>query len=409
MNDFDWIENLRREEDNFLPEPPEGLWDDIVDNLPPKKRQQHRLVPLWLRYSGVAACIALLFGTGVLFFNAPCPNGQLPQIAKRSIDESMNISVPAPQTSIPNVLTPPKVVRLANTERSPLHIAANDDSITHVEEPMQTEQVLLSSNKDEKKPNKDEMQNSRNRKQNNNNSLWLADCMTEKPKGRKKPSVSFYAGNIMAGNTLVQDGFIVTDTEPTEPSEGDNAYDDIFDLTQGMDVETKKHYRLPVRAGIRMSIPLTDALSVESGITYTLLSSSKESGSVDNYYHTEQTLHYVGIPLKLRYKLWNSKRFGVYVSGGGMVEKCVSGKAKTKFIVGGSRYSVEEQKVREKPLQLSATFAAGFEANIARNANLFIEPGASYYMNNHSSVDNVYKNKPFCFDLNIGIRMSFNK
>ncbi|KAA5457052.1 PorT family protein [Bacteroides cellulosilyticus] len=176
-----------------------------------------------------------------------------------------------------------------------------------------------------------------------------------------------------------------------------------------MDAETKKHYKLPVRTGIRVSVPLTEALAVESGITYTLLSSSMESGSKENYYHTEQTLHYVGIPLKLRYKLWNSKRIGIYVSGGGMVEKCVSGKAKTKFVIGGSKNSIEEQKVSEKPLQLSATLSAGIEANIAKNTCLFIEPGASYYIDNHSSVDNVYKDKPFNLDLNIGIRININK
>lgn len=98
-----------------------------------------------------------------------------------------------------------------------------------------------------------------------------------------------------------------------------------------------------MRTGIRVSVPLTEALAVESGITYTLLSSSMESGSKENYYHTEQTLHYVGIPLKLRYKLWNSKRIGIYVSGGGMVEKCVSGKAKTKFVIGGSKIPLKSK------------------------------------------------------------------
>lgn len=402
MSDFDLIEYLRKEEDNFLPEPPEELWNDIVDNLPPKR--QHRIVPLWLRYCGAAACIMLLLGMGALLFNPPGPNGQLPQMAKRIIDK--NIGTPKPQVTTPSMLAITKAVRLADAERSPLQAVANDDTITHDEEPAQNGQTLPSSDKDEKKNSKDEREYSGNRKQSNYSNLWLADRIAEKPKSRNTPSVSLYAGNIMAGNTLVQDDFIATGTGPAE---GDGFYDDIFDLNQGMEVETKKHYKLPVRAGVRMSVPLTDALAVESGITYTLLSSSVKSGSDENYYHTEQTLHYVGVPLKLRYKLWNSKRIGIYVSGGGMVEKCVSGKAKTKYIIGGSRNSVEEQKVNEKPLQFSATFSAGIEANIAKNTSLFIEPGASYYIDNHSSVDNVYKDKPFNLDLSIGIRINLNK
>lgn len=405
MSDFDLIEYLRKEEDNFLPEPPEELWNDIVDNLPSKR--QHRIVPLWLRYCGAAACIMLLLGIGALLFNAPGPNGQLPQMAKRSIDK--NIGTPKPQVTTPSVLATTKAVCMADAKESPLQAAANDDTITHNEELIRNGQVLPSSDKDEQKNGNDEKKPGSNRKQSDYNNLWLADHIAQKPKSRKTPSVSFYAGNIMAGNTSTQDGFIVTDTGPAEPSEGDGSYGDILDLNQGMDVETKKHYNLPVRAGIRVSIPLIDALAVESGITYTLLSSSVESGSDENYYHTEQTLHYVGIPLKLRYKLWNSKRIGIYVSGGGVVEKCISGKAKTKFIIGGSRNSVEEQKVNEKPLQFSTTFSAGIEANIAKNTSLFIEPGASYYIDNHSSVDNVYKDKPFNFDLNIGIRINLNK
>lgn len=405
MSDFDLIEYLRKEEDNFLPEPPEELWNDIVDNLPPKR--QHRIVPLWLRYCGAAACITLLLGIGALLFNTHGPNGQLPQMAKRSVDK--DIGTPKPQVITPSVLATTKAVLLADAKESPLQAVANDDTITHNEEPTQNGQILPSSDKDENKTIKDERGNSGNRKQSDYNNLWLAGRIVEKPKSRNVPSVSLYAGNIMTGNTLVQDDFIVTGTGPAGPSEGDGFYDDIFDLNQGMDVETKKHYKLPVRAGIRMSMPLTDALSVESGITYTLLSSSVESGSDENYYHTEQTLHYVGIPLKLRYKLWNSKRIGIYVSGGGMVEKCVSGKAKTKYIIGGSRISAEEQKVNEKPLQFSAAFSAGIEANIAKNTSLFIEPGVSYYIDNHSSVDNVYKDKPFSLDLNIGIRINLNK
>lgn len=399
MNDFDWIEYLRKEEDNFLPEPPEELWNGIVDNLPPKRL--HRSVPLWVRYCGVAACIALLLGISTLFFNISSPNGQLPQIAKRNIGK--NVDTPKPQVTTPCVFAAKQTFRLADVERPPMQTVTNDDTITHNEEPIQKGLVLPSSD------NKDEKKTDGNRKQGDYNDLWLADRMDAKPKNRKVASVSLYAGNIMAGNTLIQDDLIIMDTAPTEPSVGNDPCDDIFDLNQGMDVKTKKHYKLPVRTGIRMSIPLTDVLAVESGITYTLLSSSVESGSDENYYHTEQTLHYVGIPLKLRYQLWSSKRIGIYVSGGGMVEKCVSGKAKTKFIIGGSRNSVEEQKVNEKPLQFSTTFSAGIEANLAKNISLFIEPGASYYIDNHSSVDNVYKGKPFNLDLNIGIRINLNK
>lgn len=84
-------------------------------------------------------------------------------------------------------------------------------------------------------------------------------------------------------------------------------------------------------------------------------------------------------------------------------------KAKTTFIIDGNKHGSSTKSVCEKPLQLSASLSAGVKVTMANNASLFIEAGSSYYIDNHSSVDNVYKDKPLNFDFNIGVRINLNK
>jgi len=402
MNDFDLIEYLRKEEENFLPEPPEGLWNGIAENLP-QKRRKSSIVPLWVRYCGVAACIALLFGVGMLFMDTPSDNGKLSQTTTKKLSGGSGVEAVQPQGGINDIL--------ASVKRVCAVYAAESDYVAEQRQ-SETDSVKTSAANGDTQRGNDTPKRDNKVKRGGSDNLWLADgndFRTTKHQGFKGASVSLYAGNIMASNNSSQSDFMVSGTYLGETTLEGSPYGDILDLSKGSEMETRKHYKQPVRAGVRVAIPITKALSIESGVTYTLLSSSVESGSEENYYRTEQTLHYVGVPLKLRCNLWSGKRVNVYVSGGGMAEKCVSGKAKTKFFIGGTRNAVEEQKVSEKPLQLSATLSAGIEANVTKNVSLFVEPGASYYIDNHSSIDNVYKDRPFNFDLNVGVRVNINK
>ena len=64
--------------------------------------------------------------------------------------------------------------------------------------------------------------------------------------------------------------------------------------------------------------------SVETGVTYTMLSS--EITYENSSEKTDQKLHYIGIPVRANWSFVNDKRFTVYVSAGGAIEKCVYGK-----------------------------------------------------------------------------------
>src|SRR5574344_1240045 len=68
MNEEKWMNDLRHEEDNFMLTLPEGLWDDIKENLPSTEKK-HLVFPLRLRYASVAAGIAVLLGAGLYMYN----------------------------------------------------------------------------------------------------------------------------------------------------------------------------------------------------------------------------------------------------------------------------------------------------------------------------------------------------
>ena len=80
----------------------------------------------------------------------------------------------------------------------------------------------------------------------------------------------------------------------------------------------------PISFGLSVRKSLAKGFSVETGLTYTLLSSDAKFADSDQ--KTKQKLHYLGIPLKANWNFLDKKLFTLYVSGGGMIEKCVYGK-----------------------------------------------------------------------------------
>lgn len=402
MKDKDWIEHLRQEEENFQIDPPEALWDGIANEI--GRRQRRTLFIRRLSYCAAAACGALLLGVGLHLINTAHHDDMQPVLTEKT-------SAPKKQEKKNSEGLTDDIRHILSAAKQGYHLAqsiteqaimaersvANADTINHKEETPTTTQ-------DEKKVPQTHQQQHNTSHQRPLLAYDYSSISTQRNIG-----VAIYAGNLMTNNASAQNGYGFLSSGVAEGSSGDNPYEDIELLNQGETVTTRHHYNPPLRAGVRLSVPITDRIDIESGVSYTRLSQTTESGSDLNYYSTKQTLHYIGIPLKLRYTLWKGRHVSVYASGGGMAEKCVSGKAKTDFIVGGNKHADSRQSVKENQLQVSAAISAGIEANITDGLSLFVEPGANYYFDNHSGVDNIYKDKPLNIDLNLGLRLSLGK
>lgn len=156
---------------------------------------------------------------------------------------------------------------------------------------------------------------------------------------------------------------------------------------------TELKHKQPISFGLSVRKNLSNGFSVETGLTYTMLSSDGKSVN-DNSKKIEQKLHYVGIPLRGNWSFVESKRFSVYLTAGGMVEKCVYGK------IGGEKETV-------KPLQFSLAGGVGGQLNLTDRIGLYVEPGVSYFFDDGSDVETIRKENPLNFNLQGGIRFTY--
>lgn len=158
--------------------------------------------------------------------------------------------------------------------------------------------------------------------------------------------------------------------------------------------EKKANHAQPVKVGVSVGVRIADRWSVNTGVTYSYLSTDF---TTDGRTTSTQKLHYAGIPLTGSYSIMRGKRAEVYVTAGGEVEKLVKGS--TTETKNGSN------KVKEDRPQWSVKAAVGGAYHFTPALSVYAEPGVSHHFDNHSSVVNVYKDRPTNFSLNLGLRI----
>ena len=159
----------------------------------------------------------------------------------------------------------------------------------------------------------------------------------------------------------------------------------------------KAHHNQPIKVGVSVGYALTNRWAVNTGVTYSYLSSDF---TADGEPKQTQKLHYVGIPLSASYSVLKGRKAEVYVTAGGEVEKLVKGTVSSE----NSLPTNSNEKVKESRPQFSAKAAVGGAYHFTPSLSIYAEPGVSYYFDNHSSVINVYKDRPTSFSLNVGVR-----
>lgn len=175
------------------------------------------------------------------------------------------------------------------------------------------------------------------------------------------------------------------------------------------EVKTDIKHRMPIRAGISFTYRLTDRLAIESGISYANLTSDIREGTEDHFFTGEQKLHYVGIPVNLKYRMLSWQMVDVYASGGVLAEKCVSARLHKDYFVDRERRNSESVRLADHPVQWSVNAAVGVQCRILQPLAIFAEPGVSYYFDDSTGLQTIYKEKPLNFNLNLGLRLTFGE
>lgn len=169
-----------------------------------------------------------------------------------------------------------------------------------------------------------------------------------------------------------------------------------------------KHYR-PVTFSVLAKWQFTETLGLESGLSWTMLSSRFTTSSATSQIADQQTLQYIGIPLSMTFSFLDTRLFTIYAAMGGMVEKCVDGRVKHSEYVSDKLLLSYVDKVSVTPLQWSVSGGAGIQANFSDNLAFFAEPGLSYHFRNESQVGTIYREHPLDFRFSFGFRVTFNR
>lgn len=249
---------------------------------------------------------------------------------------------------------------------------------------------------------------------------YLKETPSEKARARRSGgfSAGIVAGGAVGGNT--------SGSKPTAMVMGANPLAAGVTKTDWIDKDSKASaivynqpevqeeysHKIPVKVGLTARYNITGRLGVETGLTYSILSSSVKTGNSEtgkNWSTGSQTLHYLGIPLNISFNILNSRYVNIYVTGGGMMEKSISGSIKTDEYVDGKFDRTLTTNISPKGLQWSVNAAAGIQANILPQLGFFVEPGVSHHFKNGSRVRSIYTDKPTDFSLGFGLRYSFGK
>ena len=176
------------------------------------------------------------------------------------------------------------------------------------------------------------------------------------------------------------------------------------------EVSTEYSHKMPVKIGASIRYDFNKFLGIESGLTYSFLSSdlkTGEEGAVSSWSKGIQSMHYLGIPLNLSFNIFSSRYFNAYVTAGGLMEKCVRGSLKTDEYLDGKYHGSSSTALKQKGLQWSVNGAAGIQVNILPQLGLYMEPGVSHHFSNNSKVRTIYSDKPTDFSLSFGLRYTF--
>lgn len=418
----DWLNKIRESQADFSEQEPEGLWAGIESGLAAVSRR--RTVRWWWAALPAAAVAAL-----VLFLSVPghrdasdAPLMTSAVAELKSTTEPFDVVPQNVESSVPaNLLAYSGTLLASDMEVGKLSEATADDAGSASEEfPKRQESSSWNNSPNDNSSETSSLENSSSETsslETISSENWPSENDNPVSKTRRggfsfglltsnvagsRSSVSKYAA--LYGSTVTKQIHGFSETRADFPDS--QGYADVMQSNSSNEISSTVKNWQPIQVGVSIAYSFTDRLSIESGLTYSCLVSDLSSGTPSGNYDIRQTLHYIGLPLALRYDFLKIKGFSLYASAGGQMEKCVAGKTRTDYFVDGKKVSSENGRIMVEPLQWSVNAYVGAQYSFNRLVGLYIEPGAAYYFRNSSPVNSIYSERPFNFSFRAGLRFS---
>lgn len=440
MNEMNekWIKDIRSRMENYSEPLPADLWEKIDADI-----SRPKVIPMWRKWTSVAAAAAVVLAVSTLslfywtsepslkesnlsIVEAPAidnteqkdtPKDVIPEDVKPVVAEVKNdkllsaVSVKVYDEDESNVDTIEEKQSVAVSDNSPV-VVTNDEK---QEEPTSDMKEEDSSSAKEKRINMMKADRETVRR----NASYLAMADDGNGKRRSKMQIGVTTGNIpyssssnfsgmsrlgMSTKTLSSANNLIVG----EISDATASYTQMLSNNINKETYTDIKHHMPVTVGASVKWGFSENWALETGLNYTYLYSELRSGA-KSYIEDEQKLHYVGIPLKVQRSVWSNRIFSFYASAGGMMEKCVSGSLDEGVVLENNKKSHYSEDLNVKPLQFSVLASVGLQANFNKLLSLYLEPGMIYYFDDNTDVLTIRKDKPFNFNLQLGLRFNLGK
>lgn len=418
MKQNDWTSKLHERLDGHKATVPDGLWDKIAERLDdniatapaplPNNRNRHKTIRLVALAMSAAASVAVVVMVALRMnddtINNVASKFDRPAASLQNPAPSSVVNAPhrlisriasATHASEPTAQTPQAAVLLAEaaplsedtTYRSVCETPANDlQTITAPDESNSTSRMRKggNANRTYNKPSATSYALTQQTKHAQQSAKWNigvhAEGITTDSRYTQRPM-------LMA----TRDADMLVSGNPNKvQSVLSNAPLQLADYSQ-----TKHHYH-PMSFGLSVGYNLTPRLTLTTGMVYTYASSDFTSSAAGDDIVETQRLHYIGVPLNLKYKVWGNSAIHTYATAGCQADFNVSAKMQTGDI------TTDADKDRT---QWSVGGAVGVQYNIIPRMGIYAEPGVRYYIDNKSSVETIFKEKKLNFNLQLGVRV----
>ena len=168
----------------------------------------------------------------------------------------------------------------------------------------------------------------------------------------------------------------------------------------------KSHHYMPVSFSLAMKHQLNGRFGLETGLSYSRLRSEFVMGSEGNTINEQQTIHYLGVPVRGICNIFTGKALTLYGSLGVTTEIPVHSSFNTSYYLHGILEATDETTL-SVPWQWSVGTGVGLQYNFTLAIGLFIEPSLQYHIPTGSSLETYRTAHPCTFSLPLGIRFTW--
>lgn len=418
----DWTDKLREKMDTYSVEPSDKVWAGISSKAGLAGQGSaagKSAVPMWIWRSAAAVAAVM---TGALIF-VKVNDNEADNYTAYNEAEAPEIVNDSPEI-LPE---PPSVQTLTLSEnpieKTPEFKAGPTEKAEHHKAAYESAQVMARVQQTEEKESIDIDTNTGI--DNSDEAMSWEEYLRSEPQEKRRADrrgLSIGLGAAGAGNSSSMDKFeprAVMGSNPLEGEAGTVGWADDRILTSAgtivfnqPEVNDSYTHKIPVKLGLTARYAFTNLLGIESGLTYSLLQSDIKRGSESTtgaWSSSDQTLHYLGVPLNLTFNFLNSKYVDVYASAGGMMEFGVKGSIKTTDHLHNSMTSTHQNAITPKGLLWSVNATAGVQVNVLPSLGIYVEPGMSHHFKNDRQPRSSYTDRPTNFALGFGLRYTFRK